>query len=109
MLIVFRTGAFIQGARKYTLVSTAGTLPDANLLTNFERFGNEKSVVIDAANTSKIITEADLDPSVEPITFCNTGHLVATIWFVLSELAHFEKEKLFPDSMVECINHGRQL
>ena len=53
------------------------TLPDAKLLSNFEWFGNEKSTKIDAANITKIITEVDLDPSVEAITFATrvTGRL----------------------------------
>ena len=78
VLIDSRTEAFMQGTRKHTLASTAGTLPDAKLLSNFEWFGNEKSATIDKSHISKIITEADLDPSVEVITFCNKGHWAAT-------------------------------
>ena len=89
MLIDSGTEAFMHGARKYKLASTIGTLPDAKLLSNFEWFENQKSATIDTLHISKVTTEADLDPSIEVITFCNTGHWTATNWFVLSELAHF--------------------
>ena len=99
----------MQDARKHTLASTAGTLPDAKLLSNFEWFGNEKSATILTAHISKIIAEADLHPSDEAITFCKTGHWAATNWFVLSELEHFRTVKLYPVSMVEWSNHGREM
>ena len=72
VLIDSWTEAFMHGAHKHTLASTVGTLPDAKLLSNFEWFGSEKSATIDTSHISKVITEADFDPSIELITFCNT-------------------------------------
>lgn len=72
MLLDSRSQALTQGARKHTHASTAGNLPDAKLLSNFECFGNNKFATIDTAHISNIITEADLDPFVEAITFFAT-------------------------------------
>lgn len=67
------TEAFLQGARKHMLASTTRTLPDAKVLSNCEWFANEKSATVETAHIPQVITEADLDPSVEGITFCSTG------------------------------------
>lgn len=109
VLIGSRTEAFLQWARKHTLASTAETLPDVKPLSNFEWLENEKSAVIDTMHILKVVKEAYFDPTVEVITFCNTGHWATINWFVLSELAHFETVKLYTGSMFDWSHHWHHM
>lgn len=102
-IIDARPAAFYDGASWHEAAGRPGAITTAELIS-FERFFDPGTPLLkDLADIQGIVTDFAFDGT-EVITYCNTGHLAATNWFVLSELAQLSDVKLYPESIVEWSN-----
>lgn len=98
-----RPAAFYEGASWHQAAGQPGAIRNAELMP-FERFFDPGTPLLkDVEQLQSIVGDAGLTgPQV--ITYCNTGHLAATNWFVLSELAQLPDVKLYAESIVDWSN-----
>jgi thiosulfate/3-mercaptopyruvate sulfurtransferase len=103
-----RTEAFYKGLTRVPAAKAAGTLPQALLLDSTRWFTPGSNA---SPNPQRITQWAQQQalPSGATVVFCNTGHLAATNWFVLSEWLGWSQVKLYPGSMVEWTQHQTAL
>ena len=60
-----------------------------------------------SAQYSKVLTGLGIDPKPGAISYCNTGHMAAGAWFVLSEIMKLDGVRLYDGSMHEWTTLGR--
>lgn len=102
LLVDARPETFFQGRARHPLARLAGTLAGAVNIQHDRWFAKEgarldltREQALDAARASGWHPDGR-----EVVSFCNTGHLASTNWFVLSEIAGIEGVKLYPESLV---------
>ena len=79
-----------------------GTIPNAQLLTNFNWFNADNGTLLSTPELTKIAADNQLlKDNLEIHSFCNTGHWAATNWFVLSEVLQRPQVKLYAGSFVD--------
>lgn len=100
-LVDSRTEAFYQGKARAPAAKVAGTLPGAQLLDFNQWFVPGSSQFVDSAKAQQVAAQLKHQPGQEVVAFCNTGHLAATEWFALSEVAGLPNVKLYAGSMVD--------
>ena len=102
LLLDARPRAFYLGRAKAPAAARPGTLPGAVDFDNARWFAGESGALPDAAVLQRVAQGLPpMDPKRPVVSFCNTGHWVATNWFVLSEVLHRPDVKLYPGSMVD--------
>jgi thiosulfate/3-mercaptopyruvate sulfurtransferase len=60
-----------------------------------------------AAQYAKVLSALDIKPQPGAISYCNTGHMAAGAWFVLSEIMKIDGVRLYDGSMHEWTTLGR--
>lgn len=60
-----------------------------------------------APQYAKVMTAVGIAPKAGAITYCNTGHMAAGAWFVLSEIMRIDGVRLYDGSMHEWTTLGR--
>ena len=101
ILLDARTESQFLGEEKHPAAKKYGTIPNAQLLTNFSWF-DDKGKFKTRAEILAIAEQNNLLNSQQEIhSFCNTGHWAATNWFVLSEILNIADVSLYPGSFVE--------
>lgn len=105
-LIDARTEAFWKGERKHNAALRPGTLPQSSYFTHSSWFSSERPSLIQPGLARQLAAENGFANGDNLVSFCNTGHLAATNWFALSELAGIENVKLYAESMVAWSNAG---
>lgn len=100
-LIDARPKAFFLGQTRVPQAKAAGTLPGAVNLDNERWFEAHGARLVGKALSDELVRQAQLIPGQPTVLFCNTGHLAATNWFVLSEVLGYPQMKLYPGSMVD--------
>lgn len=100
-LLDARPRAFFNGEKRHPLSTVPGTIRGAVHFDHAEWFVPGQAVLQPGESLRRIAEGAGLDHDVPTVSFCNTGHLAATNWFVLSELLGHQAVRLYPGSMVE--------
>jgi thiosulfate/3-mercaptopyruvate sulfurtransferase len=100
VLVDARPAAFFRGEQRADAAARYGTLPGARSLDNASFFNADGKTLKSAGELLQAVREAGVADK-EAVAFCNTGHLAATDWFVLSEIAGNKNAKLYPESVVE--------
>jgi thiosulfate/3-mercaptopyruvate sulfurtransferase len=59
------------------------------------------------AQYAKVLSALDIKPQPGAISYCNTGHMAAGAWFVLSEIMMIDGVRLYDGSMHEWTTLGR--
>lgn len=95
--------AFFEGKDKYEHARVGGTIPESVNLVHASVFENQGAMYFaDADSLKQKALDAGVDlTAANTATFCNTGHLGSTDWFVLSELVGVPNTALFDGSMTE--------
>ncbi|WP_158583861.1 sulfurtransferase [Salinibius halmophilus] len=98
-----RPKSYFDGEEKFTAARVAGTVPGSVNLLHASAFTSGDVVYFaDVAKLKEVASSAGVDMSAsQSATFCNTGHLGSTNWFVLSELLELPNTALFDGSMTE--------
>lgn len=100
VLVDARPAAFFKGEQRVDAAARYGTLPGARSLDNATFFNADDKTLKSSSELLEAVRQAGLADK-DAVSFCNTGHLAATDWFVLSEIAGNKHAKLYPQSMVE--------
>lgn len=96
-LIDARQTEFFEGIQAST--GRPGTIKGAGNLT-FSNFF-EGSRVKPQTQISQILTSYSQTNATTTVSFCNTGHLAAINWFILSELQAVPNTRMYAESMTE--------
>ena len=96
-LVDARTPDFYEGLQAST--GRPGTIKGASNLSFTSLF--EGNRVKPKAQVSEILAAQSQQGSAMTVSFCNTGHLAAINWFVMSELQQIPNAKLYAESMTE--------
>lgn len=98
-----RPKAYFDGEEKFSAARVAGTVPGSVNLLHASAFTTGDVVYFAAPQTlADIATSAGVQlDAAQSAAFCNTGHLGATDWFVMSELLDMPNTALFDGSMTE--------
>jgi thiosulfate/3-mercaptopyruvate sulfurtransferase len=106
-LVDARPRAFYEGETRSPAAKVPGTLQGAVNVNYQSFFDSDRSGVL---RTEKVRAASSvIDPKKDTVAFCNTGHLAATDWFVLSELLGQKNVKLYPGSMADWTQDPRSL
>ncbi len=101
-LVDARPADYFRGDNQSPAAKAAGTIPGALNLQHQTLISQQsKAWYLDVAQLTDRINEAELNRDADTIAFCNTGHWAATDWFVLSEVAGFDRVALYDGSMAE--------
>lgn len=99
LLLDSRSPAQHEGRDAHAAAARPGTLPQSRLFTHSGWFTNSPQR-LDAEAVRNIAAREGYLAEDQVVSFCNTGHLAATNWFALSEIAGVENVRLYPDSVV---------
>lgn len=88
-----------EGRDAHGAAARPGTLPQSRLFTHSGWFTNSPQS-LDVDSVRAIAAREGYIAEEQVVSFCNTGHLAATNWFALSEVAGVENVRLYPDSVV---------
>lgn len=104
-LVDSRSEEYFAGRAKAGPARVAGTIPDSLLLDNgtlVEGDADGAAYFITRERLESLLEEASVNyESTGTITFCNTGHLAATDWFALSEIAELDNVAMYDGSLAE--------
>jgi len=89
------------GINRHGKAKRNGTIPTAKNLPESWVTTNGGGAFRPPAELEELYALANVDPTAEQISFCNTGHWASLGWFVGSELMGNDKVKLYDGSMVE--------
>lgn len=106
-LIDARQTGYFEGRFMSAAATRPGTLPTAENLHYETWFVDGGPLMVDAERARAIAERAGLHGGAPLVSFCNTGHLAASSWFALSQLAGLEGVTLYPESVVEWTQQGR--
>jgi thiosulfate/3-mercaptopyruvate sulfurtransferase len=98
-LIDARPNAFFIGEKKKEQARTAGRIKNAVNLEQQNMTGDNGKIK-SAVDIKKMFTALKVEKYKGYISYCNTGHWAATVWFALSEQAEIPNVKLYDGSMV---------
>lgn len=91
--------SFYLGLDKRPAVAKAGHIPGAVLLPFDSLFGAD-GALRPKEQLAKAVADIGLTPDRRAIAYCNTGHVSALNWFVLSELLGFKNAAVYDGSML---------
>jgi len=109
LLLDARTDEFYQGNKGHPAAARPGTIPGAQNYAYTAFFDNGSPALSEVPDASALRTALGIDEGEEVVSFCNTGHWASTNWFVMSEVAGIDNVKLYPGSIVEYSNSGKEL
>lgn len=95
-LIDARPPAQWQGTAKSPAVASFGRLPNAVWIDQSDALIPDGTALKPLAELKALFEKVGNDPVT---TYCNTGHLAATDWFVLSEILHHPDVRLYDASL----------
>ena len=101
VLVDARARDYYEGRRNAPVVTRAGTLPGALNLEHRRLVDPQTGRFVGREALEALLAETGIGADTEVITFCNIGHWSASVWFALSEIAGFERVKLYDGSMAE--------
>jgi thiosulfate/3-mercaptopyruvate sulfurtransferase len=107
-LLDARLDAFYAGEAWHDAATRPGILPGAVQFPFDVLFDKNSPLLKDTKEVKSIVAAQQLDQS-STISYCNTGHLAATTWFVLSEVAKVNDVKLYAESIVEWSALGKPM
>ena len=104
-----RPTPFYIGLVKKPIVGQAGHIKGAVNLPNDLRTVSKSdgTHLLSPAEYTSIFKHLDIAPHQATITYCNTGHLAAGAWFVISEVMKNPDTRLYDGSMYEWTNEQR--
>jgi thiosulfate/3-mercaptopyruvate sulfurtransferase len=85
-----------EGKAKSPVVRTFGHLPGAVSIDQSEALTQDGTALKPKADLAALFAKAGDKPVT---TYCNTGHLSSTDWFVLSEILHHPHTRMYDGSM----------
>ena len=100
-LVDARPPAQFDGKVKSPVDARAGTLPGALNLPYSVVLTGDGEGVRPMSELSAALQRAGITRNIPTITFCNTGRLASTAWFVLREVFANPKVRLYDGSMTE--------
>lgn len=104
-LVDARSEPYHAGREKAGPARVAGTIPDSLLLdsgTLVAAEDTDAAYFITRERLEGLLADAAInDGATKTITFCNTGHLAATDWFALSEIAQLDNVALYDGSLAD--------
>ncbi|WP_226623424.1 sulfurtransferase [Alloyangia pacifica] len=109
LLLDARPAAFYEGKKAHGAAAKPGTLPGAENYAYTQFFQSGATAIGQIADVQELKASLGIADGEEVVSFCNTGHWAATNWFALSEMAGIESVKLYPGSMVEYSQTGRDM
>ena len=109
LLLDARPAAFFDGKKAHGAAAKPGTLPGAQNYAYTQFFQSGATAIGQISDVQALKASLGVDDGEEIVSFCNTGHWAATNWFALSEMAGIENVKLYPGSMVEYSQTGRDM
>ena len=103
-----RPTPYYLGLEKKSVVTQAGHIKGAvNLPPDLRTISKDDGThLLTSAEYTGIFKHLDIAAQKPSITYCNTGHLAAGAWFVLSEVMHNPNTKLYDGSMYEWTTEG---
>lgn len=101
-LVDARPASQFLGKEKVPIAQAYGHIPGAEDVDSARFFDAARHGLKPQAELASI---ANVVPAGRAVTYCNTGHLAATDWFVLHELLGRKETKLYDGSMVEWTRH----
>ena len=92
-----------HGLSKRDYVYAYGHIPGAHALPPEVRLSTDGGVArfLPAESYRTILGHSGIDPAAPAITYCNSGHLAAGAWFVMSEVLGNGQVKLYDGSLHE--------
>ena len=104
-----RPTPFYLGLVKKPIVGQAGHIKGAvNLPNDLRTVSNADGThLLPPAEYAAIFKHLDIAPHKPTITYCNTGHLAAGAWFVISEVMKNPNTRLYDGSMYEWTTEQR--
>ena len=90
------------GKTKVPIAQAYGHIPGAENIDSARFYDRADNRLKPKTELASIASEV---PAGRVVTYCNTGHLAATDWFVLHELLGRKDAKLYDGSMVEWSRH----
>jgi len=92
-----------HGLSKRDYVYAYGHIPGAHALPPDVRFNTDGGVArfLPADSYRTILSQSGIAPDAPAITYCNSGHLAAGAWFVMSEVVGNKQVKLYDGSLHE--------
>ena len=102
LLLDARESEFYQGQAKHPDVRSYGAITSAQPLV-YTQFINEYSgqfLAAEAVEDLLFFQDLDLSSSSAVISYCNSGHWSALVWFSLAEIAGYDNVQIYDGSMV---------
>ena len=96
-LIDARPNDFFTGEKKHPDLKVAGRIPDAVNIEEGKTIGDD-GFIKSKEEILKLYDQAQIKDFKGYITYCNTGHLAATVWFALSEVASIPNVRVYDGS-----------
>jgi thiosulfate/3-mercaptopyruvate sulfurtransferase len=110
LLLDARAPAFYRGEVKAAAAPQPGTIVGARSFDSARWFADGAGSLPDAAALRRAAAALPGRAAGQDlVSFCNTGHLAATNWFVLSELLGQRDVKLYPGSIVDWSQAGEPM
>lgn len=102
-LVDARPLAFFHGLAKRPVVAAYGHIPGSRVFPTELRAKPEGGAqrYLTVEDYRSILQSLQIDPDRPTITYCNTGHMGAGAWFILSELLGNPAVSLYDGSMAE--------
>ena len=96
-LIDARPNAFFTGEKKHPDLKVAGRIPEAVNIEEGKTIGDD-GFIKSKDEILKLYDQAQIKDFKGYITYCNTGHWAATVWFALSEVANIPNVRVYDGS-----------
>ncbi len=108
-LVDARPLAFFHGLAKRPVVAEYGHIPGSRVFPTELRAKPEGSAqsYLTVEDYRSILQSLQIDGDRPTITYCNTGHMGAGAWFIMSELLGNPKVSLYDGSMAEWADGSR--
>ena len=97
-LIDARPAAFFSGKKKHGKARIAGRLANARNLQEGTMIDSDFKIK-SGSEIKSLFGELNVDDYKGYISYCNTGHWAATVWFALSEMAKIPDVKMYDGGM----------
>lgn len=108
-LVDARPLAFFHGLAKRPVVAEYGHIPGARVFPTELRARSEGmgQRYLTLSDYRALLRSLQIDADRPTIAYCNTGHMGAGVWFILSELLHQPHVSLYDGSMAEWADGKR--
>ena len=96
-LIDARPNDLFKGVKKHPALKVVGRIPNAVNVEQQKTVGSD-GFIKSKAEILKLYDAAQIKDFKGYITYCNTGHWAATVWFALSEVANIPQVRMYDGS-----------